>query len=238
MHGPWRGRRDSQSCAAPTGTNETNKRKQPKRPNEVRQSGRGTSPSGEQRHLWNKGLPLAAAAPAPVPAPADPTSPANRLTHSLLNWPHAGSQRRVQEGQQIPSARLGTSQSLILRLKGPERQALDPACHAIQRFSVQFGFSVLAAPTSWPIYIYLSIPLSLLVSKREQKGVRRMGQKEGKKRKKMKESNRDSKCSEIVFGCHQNCGRVPGSPGRVLGVGPGPRGVFQTLIHSLISPKR
>lgn len=199
---------------ARTRTNSTDQRKPPK------------SDQGRSRASAEPGPPPGAVAPAPdpSPAPADLT-PAGERSQPPPGPPR-GSQERVREGQQVLSTRLGTSQSLVLRAEEPERQARDPACHPRQRFSVQGGGSVLAAPTSRPIQIYLC---AYPEGSGEDGGEgRKKGTKQNKKKENEETKHRDSKCSEIVFGCHQTCGRVPGSPGRVQGAGPGPRGVLQT----------
>lgn len=72
--------------------------------------------------------------------------------------------------------------------------------------SDSFNFSVLAAPTSWPINIFSVISKTNLKKKKTVKQVEGGEQKETQQR--------GSKCSEIVFGCHQNSPESCSWPGR------------------------
>lgn len=71
--------------------------------------------------------------------------------------------------------------------------------------SGSFHFSVLAAPTSWPINIFFFFFLLFSKTNLNQNKTKQKNSEAsegwGKKRKTQR---RGSKCSEIVFGCHQN----------------------------------
>lgn len=88
-----------------------------------------------------------------------------------------------------------------------------PSCFLLHpRFVFGVNFWSLAAPSSWPINIYIYIYICI---QKWGVGPGRGDTPNPTAPPPKKPNRRDSKCSETVFGCHQTCGSRAGArPGR------------------------